>query len=62
MNETRIEFEIQPVMPTALARLPALSDDLSYTWDRRIQALFSNLDRELWNACGHNPKMFLRRV
>lgn len=62
MNETRIEFEIQPVMPTALARLPALADDLSYTWDRRIQELFGNLDRELWNACGHNPKMFLRRV
>jgi len=62
MAETRIEFEIQPVIPAALARLPALADDLSYTWDRRIQDLFGNLDRELWNACGHNPKMFLRRV
>lgn len=62
MSETRIEFEIQPVLPTALARLPSLADDLSYTWDRRIQDLFANLDRELWNACGHNPKMFLRRV
>ena len=62
MSETRIHFEIQPVLPAALARLPALADDLSYTWDRRIQHLFANLDRELWNACGHNPKMFLRRV
>lgn len=62
MAETRIEFEIQPVIPAALARLPALADDLSYTWDRRIQDLFGNLDRELWNACGHNPKMFLRRI
>ena len=62
MNETRLEFEIQPVLPAALARLPTLADDLSYTWDRRIQDLFANLDRELWNACGHNPKMFLRRV
>ncbi|MCC7120001.1 MAG: alpha-glucan family phosphorylase [Gammaproteobacteria bacterium] len=62
MSETRIEFEIQPVLPAALARLPTLADDLSYTWDRRIQALFANLDRTLWNACGHNPKMFLRRI
>ena len=59
---THFQFEIQPVIPPALARLHELANDLSYTWDRRIQDLFSNLDRELWTACGHNPKMFLRRV
>ncbi|MSQ66762.1 MAG: alpha-glucan family phosphorylase [Gammaproteobacteria bacterium] len=59
---TCFEFEIQPVLPSSLARLGVLADDLSYTWDRRIQDLFANLDRELWNACGHNPKIFLRRV
>lgn len=62
MSETRIEFEVQPLIPAALARLHELANDLSYTWDRRIQELFSNLDRELWNTCGHNPKIFLRRV
>lgn len=59
---TQFAFEIQPQVPSALARLHELADDLSYTWDRRIQELFSNLDRALWNACGHNPRMFLRRV
>ena len=59
---TCFQFEIQPVIPSSLARLTTLAEDLSYTWDRRIQDLFANLDRELWNACGHNPKMFLRRV
>ena len=59
---THFAFEIQPRVPPALARLHELADDLSYTWDRRIQDLFGNLDRELWNACGHNPRMFLRRV
>jgi starch phosphorylase len=59
---TCFQFEIQPVIPSSLARLTTLAEDLSYTWDRRIQNLFANLDRELWNACGHNPKMFLRRV
>ena len=50
MNETRIDFEIQPVMPTALARLPALADDLSYTWDRRIQELFGQTPRIFRNT------------
>lgn len=62
MSETRIFFEIQPVIPPALARLRELAMDLSYCWDRRIQDLFANIDSELWTACGHNPKIFLRRV
>ncbi len=62
MNETRICFEIQPTLPAPLAPLRAFANDLSYTWDRRIQELFAHLDRELWTACGHNPAIFLRRV
>jgi len=33
-----------------------------YSWDRSIRSLFHRLDRELWEACGHNPRAFLRRV
>lgn len=62
MSETRLEFEITPALPAALARLHELANDLSYTWDRRIQDLFANIDSEVWSECGHNPKMFLRRV
>ncbi|MBI2801393.1 MAG: alpha-glucan family phosphorylase [Gammaproteobacteria bacterium] len=62
MTETRIEFEISPRLPATLTRLQELSNNLSYTWDRRIQDLFAHIDGELWTACGHNPKMFLRRV
>jgi glycogen phosphorylase len=62
MTETRLEFEISPQLPSTLARLHDLANDLSYTWDRRTQALFAHIDAELWTAAGHNPKIFLRRV
>ena len=62
MTETRLEFEILPSIPEVLGRLHDLANDLSYTWDRRIQDLFAHIDSERWSACGHNPKIFLRRV
>lgn len=62
MTETRLEFEIMPTVPASLSRLHDLANDLSYTWDRRIQDLFAHIDAEVWSACGHNPKIFLRRV
>ncbi len=62
MTETRLEFEILPTIPEVLSRLHDLANDLSYTWDRRVQDLFAHIDSELWSNCGHNPKIFLRRV
>ena len=32
------------------------------SWDREVRGLFYRLDPELWEACGHNPKVFLRRI
>jgi len=62
MPGTRYTLEVQPRIPEALARLRDLADDLKYTSDRRIRGLFYQLDPELWGTCGHNPKVFLRRV
>ncbi len=62
MTETRIKFEILPIVPDILARLSDLADDLSYTWNRRIQDLFARIDGAVWSASRHNPKIFLRRV
>ncbi|HKJ87475.1 MAG TPA: alpha-glucan family phosphorylase, partial [Gammaproteobacteria bacterium] len=62
MPGTRYRLEVQPRIPENLARLRGLANDLKYTWDRRIRGLFYQLDHELWDACGHNPKVFLRRV
>lgn len=58
----RFTIEIRPEIPARLERLAELSCDLRYSWDRNTRMLFSRLDRGLWDACGHNPKVFLRRV
>jgi len=55
-------LEVQPRIPPELARLQEMANDLVYSWDRSIRSLFHRLDRDLWEACGHAPKAFLRRV
>ncbi len=55
-------LEITPVIPEALARLPALASNLFFSWHRPIRALFEDLDPELWNQCGGNPRLMLRCV
>ncbi|MDE2387827.1 MAG: alpha-glucan family phosphorylase, partial [Betaproteobacteria bacterium] len=45
-----------------LKRLEELANNLWYSWDRATRALFSRLDPYLWEAVGHNPKAFLKRV
>lgn len=62
MSGTRYSLEIQPVVPEALSGLNEIANDLLYSWDREVRRLFLRLDPELWESCGHNPKLFLRRV
>lgn len=62
MPGTRFTLEVQPVLPGRLKRLQELANDLLYSWDREVRGLFFRLDRELWENCGHNPKVFLRRI
>lgn len=62
MTGTRYTLEVQPNIPERLKGLEELANDLFYSWDRTARGLFFRLDRELWEQCGHNPKVFLRRV
>ncbi|PLW68538.1 alpha-glucan family phosphorylase [Pseudohalioglobus lutimaris] len=62
MPGTRFPLEVQPRIPAELNRLSEVANDLVYSWDRSIRSLYHRLDRELWDGCGHNPKVFLRRV
>jgi len=57
-----ISVEIRPILPESLKRLEELAGDLYYTFENEVQRLFGFLDAECWAACGHNPKMFLRRI
>jgi len=62
MSGTFFKLEIQPQLPEPLSRLKDLSNDLLYSWDRNVRRIFARLDDQLWEECGHNPKVFLRRV
>jgi glycogen phosphorylase len=62
MPGTRFSLEVQPKIPEKLHRLSELSNDLLYSWERSVRALFFRLDPALWDTCGHNPKVFLRRI
>jgi starch phosphorylase len=62
MTDTFFTLELQPEIPARLARLEDLANNLYYSWDRHFRGLFFYLDRQLWDECGHNPKVFLRRI
>ena len=59
---TVYQLEVNPKIPPRLARLEELASNLWYSWDRPTRTLFSRLHTGLWDAVGHNPKAFLRRV
>ncbi|HED17220.1 MAG TPA: glycosyltransferase family 1 protein [Gammaproteobacteria bacterium] len=62
MTGTRFKLEVQPRIPERLWRLSELANDLFYGWERQVRGLFHRIDPGLWTSCGHNPKVFLRRV
>ena len=62
MPGTRFTLEVRPQIPPQLERLNELANDLYYSWDRNTRSLFLRMDPELWERCGHNPKVFLRQV
>ena len=59
---TRYSLVVHPKIPRRLVRLEELANNLWYSWDRHTRSLFARLHPGLWDAVGHNPKAFLRRV
>ena len=62
MRGTQYVLEVRPKLPPRLARLEELANNLWYSWDRPTRTLFARLHPGLWNAIGHNPRAFLKRV
>ncbi|MGE0625745.1 MAG: alpha-glucan family phosphorylase [Pseudomonadales bacterium] len=62
MDPTRFSLEVRPQIPAALSGLSDLADDLLYGWDREVRRLFRMLDNDLYEQCGGNLKVLLRRV
>ncbi len=61
-SRTAFTITVNPKIPPRLKRLEELANNLWYSWDRATRTLFSRLDPHLWEAVGHNPKAFLKRV
>ena len=59
---TTYTIEVNPKIPRRLIRLEELANNLWYGWDKPTRTLFSRLHPGLWEAAGHNPKAFLKRV
>jgi starch phosphorylase len=49
-------------LPRRISRLGELVYNIWWTWNPDAMRLFSRIDPELWEKCGHNPVVFLRQV
>ncbi|CAG1006705.1 glycogen phosphorylase [Anaerolineae bacterium] len=53
---------VVPNLPASLERLMELAYNLRWSWDQETRELFRRLDRNLWEATGHNPVWLLGRI
>ncbi|MGB0387726.1 MAG: DUF3417 domain-containing protein, partial [Ardenticatenaceae bacterium] len=51
-----------PTLPESIERLEELAYNLWWSWKASAQALWRDLDPELWETIYHNPVKFLRDV
>ncbi|MCX7669282.1 MAG: alpha-glucan family phosphorylase, partial [Anaerolineae bacterium] len=49
-------------LPQPIERLAELAYNLWWSWNPPAQALYRDIDEELWEAVNHNPVKFLHRV
>jgi starch phosphorylase len=59
---TPYTIQVSPRIPSRLARLQDLANNLWYSWDPATRDMFERLHPGLWEAVGHNPKAFLKRI
>ena len=52
-------FKVRPLLPEALQPLLRIAHNLRWSWDAGAVQLFLRLDRDLWEASGHNPVLLL---
>jgi glycogen phosphorylase len=55
-------FKVCPSLPEALQPLLRIAYNLRWSWDAGAVQLFLRLDRDLWEATGHNPVRLLGSV
>ncbi len=55
-------FTVRPVLPDELASLGELAANLRWSWHPPTQALFADIDADLWQSVGHDPLRMLGEV
>ena len=55
-------FTVRPVLPASLEPLGDLALNLRWSWHPETQDLFTAVDPELWESCGHDPSRLLGSV
>ncbi len=53
---------VLPNLPEPINRLQELACNLYWTWTPQARTLFRSLERDLWEASGHNPVIVLREI
>ncbi len=56
------KINVIPNLPEPLRRLQELAFNMRWAWDHETIALFRRLDRDLWEATGHNPVWMLGQI
>ncbi len=55
-------FKVRPLLPQTMLPLVRIAHNLRWSWDAGAVQLFLRLDRDLWEATGHNPVLLLGSV
>ncbi len=55
-------LSILPSLPPAIEGLRDIAYNLRWSWSHDAIELFRRLDRDLWEACGHNPVRMLGTI
>ncbi len=55
-------FLVDPVVPAELAPLLRLADNLHWTWDRSLAAIFERLDPAAWDEMGRDPHRLVAAI
>ncbi len=56
------KYKVIASLPEELKDLRELAFNLYWTWNHEVRNLFRRLDRELWEATGHNPVLLLGQI
>ncbi|MEN9217220.1 MAG: alpha-glucan family phosphorylase [Gloeomargarita sp. HHBFW_bins_162] len=62
MNSFDPIMALQSRLPHVLHPLATLAFNYWWTWSGQQLRLFSTIDHQLWEACHHNPVLFLQKV